>query len=278
MDILDRKDLPKDFRNDLLKHFTPKKIDGDGGCYYSAVYAGIHDQLDGIEKAKLLSLRITDGESFREQLKQYFLKKLKDTNDKSKITVTKKPKGRVIQKKISITPRIKRSLLEGPKGPTCPRNWGTDDISDIISGYFFEELQIEVNILLLLKNQQGWKWTRKRGTKILIYPSKKLTVFLFKTAGHFDALLPKRKPDDQITEIPLQYSYIKTEKATQTAANTGTFLDSDEDEKLPGKGKRKRASSGSSGLIDLTGDDTKLPPPPEEPIDLTGENLYKLKF
>jgi len=221
------------------------------------------------------SAGIADVKTFHSALRKYFLEKTKQLEN-GNITVPRNTSMKM--KKVKLSNRVYNSLT---LGPTCRDNWGTPDINDIVSGFFVETFNINIDIFVLYRKAAGWRWTKNRNTKILISETGKITVFLLLNTNrdHFYALLPRAG----IREIPMQYSF-KEGKVQQTAGNTGYVSDPEgfnpnswsssfpppveeviEIEPEPSTGKRKRqgthtlfldSSSSDSSSSDSSDSDT----------------------
>ena len=189
---------------------------------------------------------IADYLTFHSALKKYFVEKTKRIENES-IIVQRETSGKM--RRIKLSDRMYNSLTEGA---TCQDYWGTTDINGIVSGFFVETFNIDIDIFVLFheEKQNGWRWTKNRNKRILISETGKITVFLLlnRLRDHFFTLLPKAG----IREIPMQYSFKEREKAQQSAGNTGYISDSDDGEgfnpnSLTGSfsppRKRKRKSS-----------------------------------
>ena len=223
--ILDDNGMPKEFKEYLLRYFGLADIKGDGWCYYRAVFRGIMHGLNEGEKQILRERAgIADYLAFHSALKKYFVEKTKRIENES-IIVQRETSGKM--RRIKLSNRMYNSLTEGA---TCQDYWGTTDINGIVSGFFVETFNIDIDIFVLFheEKQNGWRWTKNRNKRILISETGKITVFLLlnRARDHFYTLLPKAG----IREIPMQYSFKEREKAQQSAGNTGYISDSDDGE------------------------------------------------
>ena len=194
-DLLEKFGIPKTFQEYLRDYFLPKQVDGDDYCYYGSIFEGLMHGLDERE-IKLLELNgIVDTKSFHTALARYFKSKNGDKQD----SIYVKRNNPIKQKEVPLTDRIRKSLLEGP---SCPESWGTTDMNDIVSGFFYEMFGgLKIEIVSLFQTKQGWRWNRKRDTEITLRPNVVLHIFLLKSENHFDALLPTGN------SVVLAYSY-----------------------------------------------------------------------
>ena len=228
-----------DYAKYLKQYFRGVWIAGDGYCYYDAVYQGVLEGLSLRERETLRLNNIRNKKDFYRAIATFFEDNVYDGN---KVNITykwqrRKQSGEKREKKeereerkteITLSPQEISSLRAKTLSCADSDSYGSSHSNELIKAFFYEKFRIDVEINELIffnnRSQEGWRWTKKNGTRLKVYPTTIKHVFILTkpSTKHYSLLVPKRAPDDRDTLVLLRYSF--DDKVTATVAG-GEVID-----------------------------------------------------